>query len=238
MLFQWTANQQGVVNYQQHGEDHLWEPITCEPTLVDSSVDSLGNLIVRGTPGSVITDRERRHAIVLHCYEFYDQQGHPIPSHSQGRLWVTDIFATQQPTSFLLHYPCHPADFQATPPHKTIQTTQGEVQTPGNLIAPIDIIYAANRNRARSDLLADLEQTEQFQALSYQQLTTPQETIHYLSPQDHITELEQHYSTKEHIPPQDVNKNGSLKLPAFARLRSIANTICNIDKGTCIEVFS
>ena len=46
-----------------------------------------------------------------------------------------------------------------------------------------------------------------------------------------------HYATREHIPAQDVNKNGSLKLPAFARLRSIANTICNIDKGTCIEVF-
>ena len=45
------------------------------------------------------------------------------------------------------------------------------------------------------------------------------------------------YSTKEHIPAQDVNKNGSLKLPAFVRLRAIANTICNIDKGTCIEVF-
>ena len=45
------------------------------------------------------------------------------------------------------------------------------------------------------------------------------------------------YSTKEHIPAQDVNKNGSLKLLAFVRLMAIANTICNIDKGTCIKVF-
>ena len=142
------------------------------------------------------------------CYEFKDQHGQPIPSHSQGRLWVTDIFATQQPTSFLLHYPCHPADFQATPPRKITQTTQEEIQTPGNLIAPIDIIYTANRDQARTDLLAGLWQTEQFQALSPHQLTTPQEAIHYLSPDDHIAELERHYSTKEHIPAQDVNKNG------------------------------
>ena len=75
MLFQWTANQQGIVNYQQHGEDHLWEPIPCEPTLVGSSVDSLGNLIVKGTPGYVITDTNRRQAIVLCCYQFNDQNG-------------------------------------------------------------------------------------------------------------------------------------------------------------------
>ena len=48
MMFQWNANQQGVVNYQPHGDDHLWDPIPCKPTAVDSSVDSLGNLIVRG----------------------------------------------------------------------------------------------------------------------------------------------------------------------------------------------
>ena len=124
MLFHWTANQQGVVTWQPHGEDHLWEPIPCEPTLVGSSVDSLGNLIVKGTPGYVITDTNRRQAIVLCCYEFNDQNGQPIPSHLQGRLWVTDIFATQQPASFLLHYPCHPADFQATPPAKPFKLTK------------------------------------------------------------------------------------------------------------------
>ena len=79
MAFQWKANQQGVVNYQPHGDDHLWDPIPCEPTPVDSSVDSLGNLIVRGTPGYVITDTDRRQAIVLCCYEFKYQHGQPIP---------------------------------------------------------------------------------------------------------------------------------------------------------------
>ena len=101
MAFQWKTNQQGVVNCQPHGDDHLWDPIPCEPTAVDSSVDSLGNLIVRGTPGYVNTDTGRRQAIVLSCYEFKDQHGQPIPSHLQGRLWVTDIFATQLVTHLL-----------------------------------------------------------------------------------------------------------------------------------------
>jgi hypothetical protein len=58
------------------------------------------------------------------------------------------IFSTQQPSSLLLHYPCHPADFEATVPWQKMVTAIGPIVIPGKEVAPIDVIYIHKREAA------------------------------------------------------------------------------------------
>ena len=61
-------------------------------------------------------------------------------------------------------------------------------------------MYLQESEAARTALLPELHQSDQFKDINYEHLPTLDDPIHYILPTAHTDALEQHYSSKQNIP--------------------------------------